>query len=80
MATIQVTCMSGPGSDKVRVEKLSGPMKQGMFAQALSRMVPEFIGATAHPIPTAIRVVWSEDAEGKYVRLIPEYEPKSQPT
>lgn len=79
MATIQVTRMSGPGSDKVRLDKLNGPMKQGMFAQALSRMVPEYIGATARPIPTAIRVQWGEDAEGKFVRLIPEFGAVSVP-
>ena len=73
MATIQVTRMTGPGSDKIRIERLSGPLKQGMFAQALSRMVSDYIGATAHPIPTAIDVQWGEDNEGKFVVLIPKF-------
>lgn len=72
---MQVVRMAGPGSDKIRAERLTGPQKQGMFCQATSRLLAEFIGPAVKPIPTRIDVLVQTDPDGyQYVLLVPHFE------
>lgn len=72
---MEVVRMSGPGSDKVRADRLGGAQKQGMFCQAVSRLLSEFIGPVVKPIPTRVEVKLETDAQGfQYILLVPHFD------